>query len=243
MNQHTGRLRDRNYSCVGNELFSDAMPHGDSVRVRKLGTPGFEEAPTAVYLVYIKLETNNSLSVRHMYRDTLVEDSVGSTHEVLFAEAKAGGGGADQVGSDFETMIFTGPTYFTIVLDNDDWDFYFPDPGREDMEGEEAQDPIVFIGRKVTVVERPGLEPERQETIYDPNTSFYDAAPVTVGDRKAVRCINFFRDAQSLPLVGQAQHLGFEILVRIPFCVSPAHDRKLVVIIDPDGQNQGPPVQ
>lgn len=241
MNVQTGKLLDRNQRrFVGSEFLSDATPHGDSVRVRKLYEPGFEEPPSAAYLVYIKSETYGNLKVRHMFRDELVEGSVKATEEALLAGARAGGS-PDQVGKDFETMLFTKPCYFTVVLDNDEWDFYFPDPGTEPKPGAEAHDPIVFIGEKTTLIERPNGPALREVAKYDPNTSFYDAEEVQVGGRNAVRCINFLRDSDGQPIAKKArQNLGFEILVRIPFSLSPFEDRKIVVIIDPDGQNQGP---
>jgi hypothetical protein len=240
MNIQAGRLLDANHQVVGSEFLSDATPHGDSVRLRKLYKPGFEEPPSAAYLVYIRLEAAGNLTVRHMFRDSLVKGSVKATEEALFAAAKAGGS-EEQVGKDFEPMIFTKPCYFTVVLDNDNWDFYFPDPGTEPAPGDEAQDPIVFIGKKTTLVERPNQAATREVKTYDPNGSFYNAEEVLVGSRSAVRCINFLRDSKGKPLAKQAsQNLGFEILVRIPFALSASQDRKIVVVIDPDGQNQGP---
>ena len=35
----------QNYQSVGCERICDDRPHGDLVRLRKLGKPGFEEAP------------------------------------------------------------------------------------------------------------------------------------------------------------------------------------------------------
>jgi hypothetical protein len=235
-----GKLLDRNHRFVGSEFLSDATPHGDSVRLHKLYTPGFEVPPSAAYLVYIKLETGGNLTVRHMFRKSLIDGSVKATEKMLFAGARMGGS-RDQVGKEFETMEFSMPCYFTVVLDNDNWDFYFPDPGVEPAPGDEAQDPIVFIERKTTLVERLNQPALRQVATYDPNRSFYDAEEVLVDGRSAVRCINFLRDAEGNPLgKGETQDLGFEILVRIPFSLSPSQDRKIVVVIDPDGQNQGP---
>lgn len=240
MNIQVGKLRDRNHRFVGSEYLSDATPYGDSVRLHKLYTPGFEVPPSAVYLVYIKLEAGDNLTVRHMFRESLIDGSVKATEKALFAGARSGSS-PDQVGKDFETMEFKKPCYFTVVLDNDNWDFYFPDPGTEPRPGEEAQDPIVFIGSKTTLVERPNQPALRQVETYDPNKSFYDAEEILVDGRSAVRCINFLRDSEGKPLGSRkTQDLGFEILVRIPFSLSPSQDRKIVVVIDPDGQNQGP---
>lgn len=240
MNIQVGKLLDRNHRFVGSEFLSDAIPHGDSVRLHKLYTPGFGVPPSAAYLVYIKLEASGNLTVRHMFRNSLVDGSVKATENMLFAGARAGDS-PDQVGKDFETMKFSKPCYFTVVLDNDNWDFYFPDPGVEPAPGDEAQDPIVFIGKKTTLVERLDQPAMRQVATYDENKSFYDAEEVLVGGRSAVRCINFLRDAKGKPLgKRETQNLGFEILVRIPFSLSPSQDRKIVVVIDPDGQNQGP---
>lgn len=240
MNVQTGRLLGQRHRFIGSEFLSDSTPHGDSVRVRKLYTPGFEQPPSAAYLVYIKLESSGNLLVRHMFRDSLLGGSIKATDELLF-EAAAAGDSPYQVGKDFETMVFKTPCYFTVVLDNDNWDFYFPDPETEPLPGAEAHDPIVFISEKTVLVERPNGPALRQVSTYDRNTSFYDAEDIVVGGRRAVRCINFLRDAEGNPLKERArQNLGFEILVRIPFSISASEDRKIVVVIDPDGQNQGP---
>jgi hypothetical protein len=241
MNIQSGRLLDRAHRIVGCERFSDAQPHGDSVRVRKLGSPGFENPPTAAYLVYIRLEAGANLTVRHMFRDSLIDGSIQTTEEALLKSAKTAAGSPEQVGKDFETMLFEQPCYFTIVLDNDNWDFYFPDPESVPEPGAEAQDPIVFIASKTTLIEQPNGPAKRETKTYDPNTSFYDAKEIVVSGRSAVRCINFHRNLEGEPLKRyESQNLGFEILLRVPFSVSPTEDHKIVIIIDPDGQNQGP---
>ena len=176
-----------------------------------------------------------------MFRDALVGGSVDATEQLLFAAAAAGGA-PEQVGRDSERMIFKKPCYFTIVLDNDDWDFYFPDPETQPVAGAEAHDPIVFIGSKTMLIETPDGPARREVATYDKNGSFYNAEEVMVGGdgTPSVR-INFVRDEAGQPLLDPeaTQDLGFEILVRIPFALSATENRKIVVIIDPDGQNQG----
>jgi hypothetical protein len=239
MTMQPGRLLDENFRLFSPaQMADDAMPHGDSVRVRKLGTPTYT-APNALYLVYVKLEPGGDLTVRHMSLDGLLNNSVEDTEAYLFDKAKTGGGLPEQVGQDFQTMAFTDETYFTIVLDNDGWDFYYPKPTVVVPVPNENHDPVVFIRHKVTMIEQGGGPPIRIPHDYEPNTSFYDASSVTVRARAALRCINFFRDADGSPLQ-RWQDLGFEILVRVPCSLSAAEGRKLVLIIDPDGQNQGP---
>lgn len=239
MNMQPGRLLDADFRLFSPAQLADgAMPHGESVRVRKLGSTGYV-APNALYLVYVKLEANGNLTVRHMSRDTLLNNSVADTENDLFDKAAGGGGPPEQVGGDFDTMVFDGPTYFTIVLDNADWDFYYPRPSVVVPVPNENHDPIVFIKHKVTLVEQAGGQAIRVPKDYEPNTSFFDAQSVTVRGRAAVRCINFFCEADGSPLV-RWQDVGFEVLVRVPCSLSATVGRKLILIIDPDGQNQGP---
>jgi hypothetical protein len=238
MNVQTGKLvSDRRFLTVLDS--SVQVPYGDSVRVRKLGAPGYK-APDALYLVYVNFDANNQLVVRHMHATALGGRGVAAVERNLVAQAAAGDGGPQQVGRDFETMRFKGPTYFTIVIDNDNWDFLFPAPQLQDPPGEESHDPILFIERKVTLEEGPGGDLTREVQYYAPNTSFYNAEPVLVDGRNAVRCINFFTDARGRQIEGSGQNIGFEIYLRAPFKIAGAEDRKIVVIIDPDGQNQGP---
>ncbi|MET1113003.1 MAG: hypothetical protein ABWX67_15910, partial [Allosphingosinicella sp.] len=196
-----------------------------------------------LYLVYITFDADNQLVVRHMQTRSLEGRGVAAAEKYLFAQAALRDGGPNQVGRDFQTMTFKGPTYFTIVVDNDNWDFLFPAPQLEDPPGVESHDPILFIARKVTLVEGPGGGLTREVQSFAPNTAFYNAEPVLVDGRNAVRCINFCTDAQGRPIGGDArniQDIGFEIYLRAPFRIAGADDRKIVVIIDPDGQNQGP---
>ncbi|HEY5722356.1 MAG TPA: hypothetical protein VIT45_08540 [Allosphingosinicella sp.] len=238
MNMQPGKMLDADFQLVSTEQMADAAtPHGDSVRRVRLGTPGYS-APTSLYLVYVKFD-GSDLIVRHMSTDTLINGSVSETEQDLFDKAQAGNGAPEQVGRDFATMAFKDETYFTIVLDNDLWDFYFPNPTNPMPVPNEYHDPIMFIESKVTMVEQGGGAPVRIPRNYEPNTSFYDATSVSVRGRAAVRCINYFRDSDGSPL-RRYQDLGFEILVRVPFALSAAHGTKLILIIDPDGQNQGP---
>ncbi len=244
MNMQPGRIESQANNVCTETLSTSGIPipHGDSVRLQKLGGLGFEAAPNRLYLVYMRFDEENKLSVLHMETDPLIDGDVAATEAHLLGKARAGGGGPEQVGRDFEKMIFKGPTYFTVVIDNVGWGFLFPAPGIENPPGVEAYDPIVFIEKKKTLIERPGNVLDTHEQIYSRNKSFYNAEPVGIEGMAAVRCINFFRDEQGVPLGDQEPLLvGFEIYVQVPYSLSAAEQRKLTVIIDPDGENQGPP--
>ena len=228
-------------------IVSGTRGHGDSVREDKLklGTPF--DAPTRVYLVYISINDKGSLIV-HQLEDKIGASTVSETEDVLIKKVTDG----NSTQSNFTTMIFKEPSYLTVVLDIDDWDFYYPDPLNKYPAATEYHDPIIFLEKKVVLVEDPANSGKwiRVEDPYVMNKSFFNSEYITktvnqnptgTKVRKAIRCINFLstNDDGDKPGQGKTDKFGFNILVRVPYMSAPK--QKVIMIIDPDGQNQGPP--
>jgi hypothetical protein len=199
--------------------------HGDSVRDKRLGQPGYD-APEDICLLYIRVDHDSGLHVRH-YQDQLNGRTVDQAEADLLAEARPSGDRAKPhlKGQNFEGMVFDRPSWFTILLDEAEWSF-FSDPAVP------GNDPIVFLAQK------DGDATGKQ---FDPNHSFYDAELVRVDGRPAVRCINFCKtDAAGTPLpTGATTNFCYEINLRAPFAL-PGSESHITIIIDPTGENRGP---
>jgi hypothetical protein len=218
---------------------ASAEPYGDSVRLEKLklGTGVYFEPPH-LYLVYISMD-NNGLIVRQYEKDINPARLVDEENNLIVA-AKANSN-ANKVGENFQLIRFEQASFFTIVVDQPGWTFYYPDPNNPEPQYEGTHDPIVFTEQK-TFIDESGA------TLSWPvvrNRSFYDLKSIdkTIGGepRKGIRCINFFtKSADGDPIVaGDILNYTFNIFLRAPF--SATVNQKVTIIIDPDGQNQGPP--
>lgn len=206
--------------------------HGDSIRVRKTIGLGNYRQPKDVYLVYIGLDKNNQLAVRHMFQSGIDPNDIETIEATLVGYAKLPNSPRPfQIGKDFDSIDFRRRAYFTVVVDGPQWGFYYPIPDEVEPIKNEVHDPIVFIERKTL----SGLRKAK-------NYSFYNAVLVTPDNCNGVRCINFFTDRDGRFLT-RPTYYSFEIYLRIPFSETRAVGRHITVIIDPDGQNQGPPAR
>lgn len=230
-------------------IASGAKGHGDSVREDKLrnGPPFFP--PDRVYVVYISMDSNGALIV-HQKPASLNGNDVNKVEDDVIDNIIK----TNPAPTNFSKMMFDRPSYFTIVLDVDDWDFYYPDPNNRYPSATEYHDPVVFLEKKTIIVEVPSAGGGKwAKEVYDyvMNKSFYNMVSIVkdvrrdgvTKQRSAIRCINFLsvNDDGDPPAQGQCAEFGFNILVRVPY--SSDKKSKVTLIIDPDGQNQGPPPQ
>lgn len=193
--------------------------HGDPVTDERIGTRGFN-SPEHIFLMYLRFDRNSRLHVSHCF-DALGGRSVRAAEFALMAEARPShpGPNTHRVGTNFETMQFDRPCYFTIILDELAWQFY-NDPDVPE------NPPLVFLAYK------PGDPPE---AAYDPNTNFYDAEMITINCRPALRCINYARRKPD----GSPGRCCFEINLRATFSLK-GSERYITVVIDPTGESKGP---
>jgi hypothetical protein len=199
------------------------------------GTGNYKH-PTAAYLVYIGLDTNEQLVIQHRYNSNIGAAAIADTEEALMADAISSAP-VWYAGENFDTIKFNRQrSYFSLVLDIENWEFYYPSPGPNQPIPGETHDPLVFVERKSPTGIRK-----------DPNFSFYNATKIHPRNaagtvRNGVRFTNFLTEnANGDPLQGR-QNFCFEIYIRAPFSKDPAlAGEYITIIIDPDGQNQGPP--
>lgn len=196
----------------------------------RLRTDQFE-APTSLFMIYMKFDEFGKLAVRQLRFDDFDFPANGGrtldeAETDLLAEARAAIG-AHLEGSNFQGMIWQRPYFITFVIDNEGWEFYW---------GEGLHEAIRFLERKDAAHDVKIYEKE--------NHTFFDAkediALASLGD--AFRVANYHRD-QNGPIIGKVKReYCFEIYLKAIFKDAGGPDTHITVLIDPDGQNQGPPV-
>lgn len=229
-------------------LIETRNTHGASVRVKKLnvGHNPFD-FPSRLHLLYIALDAAANLVVRHLATTPVTIGTIESEESALFLEAKAhaedGTASPHLLSVDFQPIIFPGPAFFTVVIDEQGWEFYFPaDQKEEQVISGQTHDPIVFIDKKTVILNSSpnGTSITVQNQDFAENHAFYNATKVNLLARDAVRMINFFTDENGNVFQTLADY-GFEIYLRAPCAGAVGTEHRTTIIIDPDGQNQGPP--
>ncbi len=220
------------FSGSGSLVVTGREPYGDSVRLRKKNQ---FPTPQHMYLVYVGMRNNELFATQ--VSEPIDPTQLDLEQDRLITQAR---NGQNLAGRDFQTIIFGEPSYFSIVIDVAGWEFYYPFPNQSELNDPDTHDPIIFTSSKRMIIGG------QQVTVpATRNRSFYDLEPIrpTIGgiQREGIRCINFFKRNEAGEDIWDDEILfySFNLLLRVPFS-SVAPGRKVVVIIDPDGQNQGP---
>ncbi|MEA3017902.1 MAG: hypothetical protein QOI38_2624 [Sphingomonadales bacterium] len=223
-------------------VLSGSVGHGASIRTDKLSLGGTYQLPAHLYVLYISMAPEGKLIVRHV-QDDITPSDIDAAEDRLIAAAMQ----ATAPAGTLDSIKFTEPSYFTIVLDVADWDFYYPAPSNPTPDAGLMHDPIAFLEKKTILIELPVGSDNwvKIERAFSKNYTFFNAQPlekqVGATRRKAVRCINFLtKNDNGDPLdMCATQDFGFNILVQVPL-VQGGVD-KVTLLIDPSSQNQGPP--
>jgi len=216
-------LPDPNLFTQTASNFSFAGNFGDPIRTPR---PGGYSPPTSMHLVYLEFDAAGKLVVRQLFAPQL-EPTIDLTSVDLYHKAKSG---ADVLSTNFENLIWNTPCYITFVIHNVDWKFYWRDGAR-------PHDGIKFLSEKETLVGAPKT--------YVQNKSFYAARHFRLKDRNhiehdAITVENHIRDGNGAAIpMGKHVDYCFEIYLEAPFLL-PHPSTHLTLILDPDGQNQGP---
>jgi hypothetical protein len=203
------------------------QPHGKSIKESFKG----EAFPTPKWAMLTAITIDQSFGLRARTWEMPIADSIEATEARLLALALSPADeGKGLVSQTLDGIRFHEPSYYTLVIDGQDWDFCYDGkyPGF---------DPFIFFASKAEVVgDRVDPKPK------DENWSFLNAEPVKVGGLNAVRCINFFKQPGSQddlpPYVSSP--FGFNIYLHIPLAKRLVEGPRAVIIIDPTGENQGP---
>ncbi len=207
---------------------------GFNVGEERQGMLGFEGLPEYVYLIYIRFDRDSCLFVRHYWSKIESDQSISDVEEILIKEARPGfvwPCESKLIGANFEEIVWTKKCYFTIFLDEKDWDFYsYPN---------DDEHPIVFVKHKSYIENgRVILGPQK-----DKNFSFFDAVKFKIFGRNAIRCINYKKcdEAGTDNNDHTTQMLAFEIYLMAPFAEKAVNSSHITIVIDPPGNNGGPP--
>ena len=194
-----------------------------SIRQRRVHRPEYV-APRSVYLVYMKFDEQAGFIVKHVAEHGF-EDSVTASEGRLLRIAKGQlphQQNTRDFGANFVDVVWKRPYYLTFVIDNAGWKIHWGPDGRSD--------PLIFRRSK----------PGSNDIYLTDNYTFFDAEPVPhLGQGDAFRCINYhLADDGHAVQENSPKKYCFQIYLETPFALN--RQTHVVIIIDPDGQNQGP---
>jgi hypothetical protein len=225
----SGRIEKFKQVASNYALFEDAEKFVRENNIRDQ-CPYALSKPNRLYLVYLCFDAQGKLIVRQLKAEFQAQSDLGQTEVDLFNSA-ASGNAANQ---NFEDMKWWRSTYLTFVIHNPGWSFYWRDDDRR-------HNPIRFLRRKDAI--------EHPTDLYQDNHCFFDALkPFELDDgngelHSAFRCINYVVDENGFPLQKKQVHrYCFQIYLEAPFLLN-GREEKITMLIDPDGQNQGPPAR
>lgn len=206
------------------EQFLSPSPHGARTRESKPAggdDPNDYPDPDYVYVVYLKPLSDSDWMSWHLYSRIAV--NADATAADLLNQAQ-NNDSTNKIGENLVDLVWKKPCFLYLILDSDSADFIddeFPE-----------HDPLFFVARKPVLGSNPAEYLE-----YDENASFYNGTVLPVGGRSAFRCVNYMKDENGNDIKFPKQRFyGFEIRY-----LSPIGNNRVVQVIDPDGQNQGPP--
>lgn len=234
---------------------SALRPPNHSIRVKRKGKPNFKREPEFLTLMAIGLNEQSRIFWTRTYRTAIsngldeIEINTIETKLAEFAIAHADRGAPtpqniELVSRNVNGIDFIGCSYFTVVICWDGWGFV--------DKPEIGQDQLMFF------TEKPGISRKHA------NSSFFDASPTVVktykGNFNAVRCINYLKkEGTEIDLLpGEQSPFGFDIYLTMPLEAKvgalnmpiiepqsstddePILPERVVIIIDPTGDNKGP---
>lgn len=193
--------------------------------------PEGAEIPRSLFMVYLKFDDTGQLIVRQMRLDNFAAAGAGYTLDgaetFLLGEARKQYPPRDHYeASNFSNMTWTRPYYLTFVIDNPGWEFYWNDSQ---------------LHEAMRLLERKDV-PGSFTTYEGENHTFFEADKDIAlagipGD--AFRVMNCYRDANGTIVDDDAEiKYCFEIYLKAPF--KDPGGTHITVLIDPDGENQGP---
>jgi hypothetical protein len=175
--------------------------------------------PSWVYMIYLYFNPDGKLVVGQLEQAFGPGGLDGAERSLL---QRARNDDFDEI--NFRSIRWQRPYYLTFVIDNEAWKFHW---GRDG-----DNDPLRFMFRK----------PDSSDTYETNNYTFFDSVKrPNLGRGDAFRVVNYHLNQQGNPLAtGQVVKYSFEIALETPFRRAFNPQTHIVLIIDPDGQNQGP---
>ncbi len=209
--------------------FTKASGHGHSIRDKRQGSPYNYPKPDYLYMIYLGFDKDGNLVVRQLVDKITTAKPLDELEKTLFQYARD-----DRYveANSFNGLVWDYPCYITMAIHRKDWLFYWRDNPNHD--------PIIFLAAK-----QPHGFPK--PNLYNPNYAFYDAEhrkikDIPAAEHDAIRFINYVRDENGpLKKATDVRLYCFEIYLEAPFENPLSPVKRIITLLDPDGQNQGPP--
>lgn len=218
-----------------------------NIHETKLGSPGFTDVPRCMFFYYVRVNTDGTLEVSHYFypngdpEDSRTwkpidhdRDALTTLVRNLARNARPGAPqpkNPPQIGKNFEDIAWDRKSYIAIFFDEHNWKFHkFSSGGTEDPA-------VVFITEK-----KNGKTGTANHSFFDAmdldiNMSLFDYEPADV--RSAIAFINHMKgDEDGNDIGAEQQFFQFKMFLDVNFA---SGAKALTVIIDPDGNNLGPP--
>ncbi len=256
------KLQFENHQIEFNFPLLSGMPKLHGASIRDLPPPlsnnqNIENYPYPDRLTLMVIGFNKNQQIYTRTRSLIMGDEDVSDYETELLEgilsdiaSKSDFPSHQELSRNFEGIDFEYPSYFTICIESDEWDFLYHSEVR-------GIDQFCFIPESIFVANNGTMLSIK----YQENVSFFNAHPLVVKANnksyKAVRCINYHKkDIYGNPIAaGESYPFAFTIhlLANVaPFTLegrkTKADDegdistrQRTVIVIDPDGENKGPP--
>lgn len=213
-------------------------PHGQSIKEHRGPDAPFEN-PKWVTLMAIQITADRKFRFRTLKMPVNGINDVETAEKTLLVASRGDTyvSPVELVSDTIDEINFTTPSWFTLVLDSDDWDFCY--------NGSYANyDQFIFYDFKTEIVGGQTVP-----KIMDENWSFFNAAPVSIADTSgakynAVRCVNYVKRPNAAGEdLGKGEHspFGFNIFINVALAKTAMQGARVIIIIDPTGENKGPP--
>lgn len=173
--------------------------------------------PMAVYFVWLHFNADGKLEVRQKAGRRQAGEAIADAEARLAANIRS-----DYDSTNFADMVWTEPCYLSFLIENPGWKFYW-------RNSDVRHGPIRFFRRKDKI--------PSETRIYGDNWAFYMARQFWIGQRHGFRCRNFVSDENGRLGPGEKIDYCFQIYLEAPFAIG---TESIIMLIDPDGQNQGP---
>jgi hypothetical protein len=211
-----------------------------SIYQKRFGKKPYDYTPHCIYFYYVRINKDGGLAVDHYFfghdsagkysknpQDWVPikpQEVAGLTKQLALNARPTGKKLPRRIGRNFEEIVWNRRSHIVFFFDEKKWSFHT----------ESSKVPAV-----VFKTDLPGDSP---------NHAFFDAEDMLIefGDddtRSAVRFINHMTKNEAGDLFGHADRSDYKMdfLLRVDF--AKGSDKKLTVIFDPPGGNEGPPGQ
>jgi hypothetical protein len=219
--------------------------HGYSVKERREFDDGLWQEPTEVYFVYMRMNDDGSLFVRH-FREDRGQMPIADFENIMLNKMRDWWcSDIAPVETEFNKFAFDGqPCYVSFILDEENMKIHpYPENDYEET--------VVFRRSKLITFDEKGGKGARVD-YFDPNYSFFNFERFEVNGasdgkdesiRQGFRFVNFMKgDRKGETRATVNAYISMDIYVKMPYAKrGDSPQRWLTVVFDPPEPSQGPP--